>query len=71
MISNIETAYCMANLEDKIRAEKRSADIYLDIFHGEKMTHKDELTYKHMLSRWSTMISAFEYAFETPYFNQY
>ena len=71
MINNIEKAYCMASLEDKIRAERRSADIYLDTFDGEKMTEKDELPYKHMITRWSTMIAAFEYAFETPYFNQY
>ena len=71
MINNIEKAYCMANLEDKIRAERRSIDIYLGTFHGEDMSGKYKLTYKHMLSRWSTMIDAFEYAFETPYFKQY
>lgn len=54
MIENIELAYCMAQLEDKIRAEKRSADIYLDVCDGEETP-----TYKRMITRWSTMIAAF------------
>ena len=71
MINNIEKAYCMAQLEDKIRWERRSIDNYVAAFHGEEMTGKYKLTYKHMLSRWSAMITAYECAFETPYFNQY
>ena len=66
MIENIELAYCMAQLEDKIRAEKRSADIYLDVCDGEETP-----TYKRMITRWSTMIAAFEIAFGVSYFKRY
>lgn len=66
MIENIELAYCMAQLEDGIRAEKRSADIYLDVCDGE-----ETLTYKRMIARWSTMITAFEIAFGVDYFKRY
>ena len=66
MIENIELAYCMASLEDKIRAEKRSADIYLDVCDGEESP-----AYRHMITRWSTMIAAFETAFGVDYFKQY
>lgn len=66
MIENIELAYCMAQLEDKIRAEKRSADIYLDVCDGEETP-----TYKRMITRWSTMIDAYETAFGVSYFKKY
>ena len=66
MIENVEVAYCMANLEDAIRREKRTADIYLEIHDGE-----EDKTYKHMLAHWSSMITAFEIAFGVSYFKQY
>lgn len=67
MIENIELAYCMAQLEDKIRAEKRSSDIYLDYCCDGEETP----VYRHMITRWSTMIDAFETAFGVGYFKQY
>lgn len=66
MIENKETAYCMAKLEDAIRAEYESAAIYLDCNDG-----KQDATYNRMISRWSTMIAAFEIAFSVCYFKQY
>lgn len=66
MNENSELAYCMAQLEDKIRAEKRTADNYLDVCDGEETT-----TYQRMITRWSTMIAAFEIAFGVGYFKQY
>lgn len=66
MIENKEMAYCMAKLDDAIRREKKSADIYLDCKDG-----KQDATYKRMVSRWSTMIASFELAFGVSYFKQY
>ena len=66
MIENVEVAYCMAKLEDAISREKKSAAIYLDCNEG-----KQDATYKRMVSRWSTMIAAFEIAFGVSYFKQY
>ena len=66
MIENKETAYCMAKLEDAIRAEYRIADNYLDYHDG-----KEDATYNRMIARWSTMITAFEFAFGVSYFKQY
>lgn len=66
MIENKETAYCMAKLEDAIRAERKSADIYLECKDG-----KQDATYKRMVARWSAMITAFEFAFGVSYFKQY
>lgn len=66
MIENKETAYCMAKLEDAIRAEDKSAAIYLDCNDG-----KQDGTYKSMISRWSTMITSFELAFGVSYCKQY
>lgn len=66
MIENVEVAYCMAKLEDAIRRVKKSAAIYLDCNDG-----KQDATYKRMVSRWSTMITAFELAFGVSYFKQY
>lgn len=63
MIENKEMAYCMAKLEDKIRAEYKSAAIYLDCNNG-----KQDGTYKRMISRWSNMITSFEIAFSVCYF---
>lgn len=62
MIDNIDIAYCMANLEDKIRWEKRSAKIYLEC------VGRVDQVYERMISRWSTMIDAFEAAFGVDYF---
>ena len=66
MIENVEVAYCMAKLEDAIRWEKKSADIYLDC-NGDVQ----DSTYKCIISRWSTMIASFELAFGVSYFKQY
>lgn len=66
MVENKETAYCMAKLEDAIRREKRTADIYLELHDGE-----EDKTYNKMIARWSTMITAFELAFSVGYFKQY
>lgn len=66
MIENKETAYCMAKLEDAIRAEDKSAAIYLDCNDG-----KQDATYKSIVLRWSTMIKSFELAFGVSYFKQY
>ena len=66
MIENVEVAYCMANLEDAIRREKRTANIYLEIHDGE-----EDKTYNNMIAYWSSMITAFEIAFGVSYFKQY
>lgn len=66
MIENKETAYCMAKLEDAIRAEYKSAAIYLDYHDG-----KEDATYNRMVMRWSTMITSFETAFGVSYFKKY
>lgn len=66
MIENVEVAYCMAKLEDAIRREKKSADIYLECKDG-----KENAIYNRMMARWSTMITAFELAFGVSYFKQY
>ena len=66
MIENKETAYCMAKLEDAIRWEKWTADIYLDVHDGE-----EDQTYDRMIAHWSSMITAFEIAFGVGYFKQY
>lgn len=63
MIDNIDIAYCMAKLEDKIRQERKSAKIYLDYCNG-----VEDHVYEKMTSRWSTMIDAFEAAFGVNYF---
>lgn len=66
MIENKEIAYCMAKLEDAIRREKESADIYLNCNDG-----KQDVIYNRMIARWSTMITLFEIAFGVSYFKQY
>lgn len=66
MIENKEMAYCMAKLEDAIRADRKSFIIYLDCKDG-----VEDATYKRMIGRWSTMIASFEIAFGVSYFNQY
>ena len=63
MIDNIDIAYCMAQLENKIRQEKISAKIYLDY-----CDEFEDPLYDRMISRWSTMIDAFEAAFGVSYF---
>lgn len=62
MVDNIDAAYCMAKLEDKIRWEKNSAKIYLEC------VGRVDQVYERMISRWSTMIDAFEAAFGVDYF---
>ena len=59
MIDNIDIAYCMAKLEDKIRREWNSAKIYLDCCDG----NVDDPVYERIIARWSTMIDAFKAAF--------
>lgn len=66
MIENKEMTYCMAKLEDAIRAERKSYIIYLDCKDG-----VEDAIYKRMVMRWSTMITAFELAFGVSYFKQY
>lgn len=66
MIENKETAYCMAKLEDAIRAEYKCAAIYLDSNDG-----KQDATYDRMITYWSIMITSFEFAFGVSYFKQY
>lgn len=63
MIDNIDIAYCMAKLEDKIRWERKSAKIYLDYCDG-----VEDPVYEKIITRWSTMIDAFESAFGVSYF---
>lgn len=63
MIDNIDIAYCMAKLEDKIRWERNSAKIYLDYCDG----NVDDPIYERIIARWSTMIDAFEAAFGVVY----
>lgn len=62
MIDNIDVAYCMANLENKIRWERKAAKIYLDYCDG-----VEDPVYEKIISRWSTMINAFEIAFGVDY----
>ena len=62
MIENVELAYCMAKLEDAIREEKYSISVYTRVV-GEDSTSKK------MVTRWSTMIDAFEAAFGVSYFD--
>lgn len=64
MIDNIDIAYCMAKLEDRIRREKNSATIYLEYCNG----RDNDPLYEKMITRWSTMIDAFEAAFGVDYF---
>lgn len=63
MIDNIDIAYCMAKLENKIRGERNSAKIYLECCVG-----VEDHVYQRMITRWSTMIDAFEFAFGVDYF---
>lgn len=63
MIDNIDIAYCMATLENKIRREWNSAKIYLDCCDG----CVDDPAYQRIIARWSTMIDAFEVAFGVDY----
>lgn len=62
MIDNIDIAYCMAKLEDKIRWERTSAKIYLDYCDG-----VEDPVYEKIIARWSTMINAYEVAFGVDY----
>ena len=62
MIDNIDVAYCMAKLEDKIRWEWDSAKIYFDCCDG-----VEDPVYERIIARWSTMIGAFEVAFGVDY----
>lgn len=63
MIDNIDVAYCMAKLEDKIRREWKFSKIYLECRDGSV----DDPEYQRIIARWSTMIEAFEVAFGVDY----
>lgn len=62
MIDNIDIAYCMAQLENRIRRENNSAKIYLEC------VGSVDQVYEKIITRWSTMIYAFEVAFGVDYF---
>lgn len=62
MIDNIDIAYCMAKLEDKIRWEWNSAKFYRDCCDG-----AEDPVYERIIARWSTMINAYEVAFGVDY----
>lgn len=64
MIDNIDIAYCMAKLEDKIRWEWNSAKIYLECCNG----NVEDPVYERIIERRSIMIYAFELAFGVDYF---
>ena len=63
MIDNIDIAYCMAQLENRIRQEWKSAKNYLDY-----CDDVEDPTYEKIITRWSTMIDVFEAAFGVDYF---
>lgn len=63
MIDNIDIAYCMAQLEDRIRREWISAKNYLDY-----CDVVEDPLYEKIIARWSTMIDSFEAAFGVGYF---
>ena len=63
MIDNIDVAYCMAKLEDRIRWERNSAKIYLECCDG----RFEDPVYQRIITRWSTMIDAFEASFGVDY----
>ena len=58
MIDNIDIAYCMAQLENRIRGERNSAKNYLDYCDGVK-----DPVYERIITRRAIMIYAFEVAF--------
>ena len=64
MVDNIDIAYCMAQLENRIRWEWRSAKNYLDCCDG----NVEDPVYERMISKWLNMIDAFEAAFGVDYF---
>lgn len=63
MIDNIDIAYCMAKLEDRIRREWSTAKNYLDYCDGVK-----DPAYERIITRQAIMIYAFEVAFGVSYF---
>ena len=58
MIDNIDIAYCMAQLENRIRGEWSSAKNYLDYCDGVK-----DPVYERIITRRAIMIYSFEAAF--------
>lgn len=62
MIDNIDIAYCMAKLEDRIRREWNSAKNYLDYCDG-----VEDPVYERIINRREIMIYAFEVAFGVDY----
>lgn len=62
MIDNIDIAYCMAKLEDRIRREWNSAKNYLDYSDG-----VEDPVYERIINRREIMIYAFEVAFGVDY----
>ena len=63
MVDNIDIAYCMAQLEKRIRREWISAKNYLDYCEG----NVEDPVYERIIARWATMIDAFEAAFGVDY----
>ena len=63
MIDNIDIAYCMAQLENRIRREWGSAKNYLDYCDG-----REDQVYERIIARREIMIYAFEVAFGVDYF---
>ena len=64
MIDNIDIAYCMAKLEDKIRQEWNYAKNYLDYCDG----NVEDPAYERIIAKWITRIDDFEAAFGVDYF---
>lgn len=63
MIDNIDIAYCMAKLEDRIRREWISAKNCLDYCDG----NVEDPVYERIIARRGIMIYAFEVAFGVDY----
>lgn len=62
MIDNIDIAYCMAKLEDRIRREWNSTKNYLDYCDG-----VEDPVYERIIARREIMIYAFEVTFGVDY----
>ena len=63
MADNIDIAYCMAQLENRIRREWISAKNYLDYCDG----NVEDPVYERIIARREIMIYAFEVAFGVDY----
>ena len=63
MVDNIDIAYCMAQLENRIRQEWISAKNYLDCCDG----NVEDPVYERIIARWTTRVDDFEAAFGVDY----